>query len=432
MDQLFSNYDVNATTWFWLSLILIAAVFFRFDRLWSARNLDLLLLVGLSPGLLFTQAGSPTAGYAWLFTASGLLLLRVCLDGFFQRRPRLEQNLNRHGMLFLLVAMSTVLVTKIATEPPAESTVDAVRSGDHLIKGEDAEEARKGTDTGPAPSLLAALLVTLSGGIEVVAARVMAILAHIAVVAGLWFVGRRHFGDNQIGLAMATLYLLLPCTALDVQKVNHVLPAALTVWAIAAYRNPLVSGSLLGLACGTVFFPVFLLPLWLVFYGRLGALRFGLALGVIGAVLLLSLLLTSADTYSFTRQIIGSIDWSVLKFRDETVGGFWTTHSPAYRIPVFAAYVVMLIFVTIWPREKNLEHLLAYSTALVLGTQFWYPQQGGVYLLWYVPLFLMVAFRPRLGHLTSPNSVTTGRREQSEKDTSRATLFHTPSRTFTS
>ena len=76
---------------------------------------------------------------------------------------------------------------------------------------------------------------------------------------------------------MVCLYLLLPCTAYDVGNVVHVLPPALIVWALTAYRRPLVSGVLMGLACGTLVFPVLLLPIWLAFYGRRGAAFHGRA-----------------------------------------------------------------------------------------------------------------------------------------------------------
>jgi hypothetical protein len=158
----------------------------------------------------------------------------------------------------------------------------------------------------------------------------------------------------------------------------------------------------MGLACGTLFFPVFLLPLWAAFYGRRGALRFGLALGIVGTVLLGSLAWISADPHSFSRQIIGSIDWRLLQFQGGEGAGFWSMYDAAYRIPVFAAFVVMLALLTVWPRKKNLEHLIAHSTAIVVATQFWYPHQGGVYLLWYLPLLLLVVFRPRLTHLLPP------------------------------
>jgi hypothetical protein len=240
------------------------------------------------------------------------------------------------------------------------------------------------------------------GMVEVVAARIMVILAHIAVLAALLVAGRTHFGDRSAGIAMATLYLLLPCTAYDIGKVNHVLPAALVAWAFVAYRRPMVAGGLLGLACGTVFYPVFLLPLWASFYGRRGAVRFGLALGIVAAVLLGTLALTSADRSSFTLQTIGSIEWTLLEFRDADPSGFWSLYDPAYRIPLFAAFAVMVVVLTIWPRTKTLEDLLAHSAAIIIGTQFWYPQKGGVYVLWYLPMILMVVFRPRLNHLGPP------------------------------
>ena len=76
MEEILSGYYVNAPTWFYLSVLLIIAVFFKFSRIWSIRNLDLTLLLSLAPGLLFVKskyAGS-SLGYCWLFTVSGLLL----------------------------------------------------------------------------------------------------------------------------------------------------------------------------------------------------------------------------------------------------------------------------------------------------------------------------------------------------------------------
>jgi hypothetical protein len=158
---------------------------------------------------------------------------------------------------------------------------------------------------------------------------------------------------------------------------------------------------LLGLACGTLFFAWFLVPIWLAFYWKRGAVRFGMALVSVAAVLLACLVLTSADTSSFTRQIIGSIDWMALKFDGGQGMGFWSLYDAAYRIPVFTLFVIMLVMLTIWPVQKNLEHLLAHSATTVVATQFWYPQEGGVYVLWYLPLAIIVMFRPRLNHLSA-------------------------------
>lgn len=411
MEAILQGYEVNGPTWFYLSSLLILAVYFRFNRIWSIRNLDLLLLLSLSPGLLLIQARpDDPAGYVWLFTLSAALLLRTWFDPMLTRRPRLEQNLNPAGLTFLCLSAVAFLTTKIITEEPHGSAVANIQQANDLLNrqdsslrdeagGEEVIASEAGSKPSPTGTLIGAPLVPLTGGVERLAARWLAVVAHAAVLLGLIFMGRWHFCDTNIGLAMATLYLLLPCTALDVSKVNHVLPAAFLVWAMVFHSRPVVAGCLLGLACGTLFFPTFLLPIWLAFYWRRGAMRFAASLVVVGALLMGSLALTSVDSNSFTRQTIGSIDWSVLKFAAEEGVGFWSLYNPAYRIPVFSSFLVMLTVLSIWPLQKNLEHLLSHSAAVIVGTQFWYPHLGGQYILWYLPLLLLMVFRPRLAHL---------------------------------
>lgn len=430
MEVILRGYSVNEPTWFYLSLLLILAVFFRFNRVLSLRNLDLVLLLSIAPGLLLVQR-SYDFGYVWLFVVTGCLLVRLFSDSFWKRRPLLEQNLNAAGMAFLAVSTFVFLVSNALTAPPPRETVETVRRADEMLKRQDTSQEQPATEdpqAGPAARLVAAPFVQASGlvvsggspepkdrwAIEQIAARATAVLAHLAVVLGLWMLGKRLFGDANSGLAMATLYLLLPCTSIDVGKATHVLPAALIVWALVSYRNPLVSGGLLGLACGTLLFPLFLLPLWVVFYGKQGAGRFAIALGAVAAVLVASLLLTSADSHSFTTQIRGSIDWSSLRLKSDAVG-FWSTHDgayEAYRIPVIVTFFVMLLTLTFLPREKNLEHLLGHSTAIIVATQLWYPQQGGAYVLWYLPLLLAVMFRPKLASQTPPVIVPAPSEEQ--------------------
>src|SRR5436309_14624812 len=55
----------NATTWFYFSLLLAVALFFKFTRFLSVRNWDVLTLFLLVPGLLLIQeARSLKAMYA--------------------------------------------------------------------------------------------------------------------------------------------------------------------------------------------------------------------------------------------------------------------------------------------------------------------------------------------------------------------------------
>jgi hypothetical protein len=421
------GYHLNDPTWFYLSFLLILAVYFKFSRFWSIRNFDLVLLLSISPGLLLVrddEKGVAAFGFAWLLVGTALLLVRALSDGLISRRPRLEQNMNAAGMVFLCAATFLFLTTKLLTEPPAESTVESVRRANELVQGKpasaaavDGQEASQveSVPAGPGASLVAGGVAQISKVVAqgnsgtaasatdpaVVAARLIAILAHLAVILGLTLVGRHIFGDPDVGFAMATLYMLLPCTAYDVGKINHVLPAALVVWAIWAYRRPFVSGALLGLACAIMFFPIFLLPLWGVFYGRRGGIRFGTAVALTTAVILSCLMLLSHDYQTVAHAMLGYVPLNEL-LNSASKTGWWGTHEFAYVVPVFVSYLVMLVALTIWPRRKSLAHVIPASAAIIIGTQFWYQDKGGVYVLWYLPLLLLVVFRPLMTNHFAP------------------------------
>ena len=51
-DFLFQYHKVDPTTWVYLSSLLTIGLFFKFSRLLSVRNLDLVGLILLAPGLL--------------------------------------------------------------------------------------------------------------------------------------------------------------------------------------------------------------------------------------------------------------------------------------------------------------------------------------------------------------------------------------------
>lgn len=436
MEELLSGYQSNHSNWLYYSALLTIAVFFKFNRLWSLRNVDLLLLLGISPGLLMVIEGeegyenalihnldTPIVekfehqmwmGYSWLFFVSMLVLIRLVADASFKRRPRLEQNLNVPGMLFLGVSAVTFLMAKAATEPPPEITVTTIERGQQMLQRVDttgADKSQKELELpGPTTAAVASVSSVLSDAVvsgddklqlQTIAIRIMSILAHLAVITGLLVVGYRQFGDFQLGVAMSLLYLIMPCTAFNIHLAHMVIPAAFIVWAIAAYRRPAVAGALIGLACGSVFFPIFLIPVWLMFYWNRGAIRFSASMAVTGLVLISTLFLTSSDVVSFRNQLMGTVDLQLLQFGQDNISGFWNTEQYAYRIPVFAGFLIMIV--TLCLRSKHtLETLVADSAAIVVGTQFWYTTRGGVYILWYLPLLLLVVFRPRLTHLVPP------------------------------
>jgi hypothetical protein len=368
--------------------------------------------------------------YTWASVAlmglTILLILRLIFDESLTRRPRLDQNLNQAGITFLCIPAFAILMVSVLTNNPEDSTFKAVEHGRALLQRRDVQvDPLTGRDAQPAPTetLIAAggaAMAQLSGNlpkspaddsgdtstVEALLARILVVVAHTFVVLGLLVIGRQHFSSLQLGISMSCLYLLLPCTAVNVHELNHVLPAACLVWAIASYRNPVVAGVLLGLASGTLFFAAFLLPLWAVFYGKNGGLRFVVSVLGIGAVLITSLLLISGDASSFTNKLVTTANWTAYRLLDDSpTDGDATLSQLFIRIPMAAIFFVMLTAMTVLPRPRNLENLLSNSTCLVVAAQMWYPDDIGTYVLWYLPLFLIVIFRPRLDRFTPPEAV---------------------------
>lgn len=416
MDFILHGYQVNEPTWFYLSLLLIIAVFFRFGRIWSLRNLDLALMLSLAPALLYFET-YPESGAWLLFVITGAILGRVLADNSFTRRAKHPQNLNAAGLAFLCVSAFAFLMTKVMTEPPPEAEVREVQRAQRMVQGEKPapQETQTTAEAGPSSRLIYAAVAAArqqapgetgrprsSLDAAQYAARMMAMLAHMAVVLGLLVVARSHFGDVQLGLAMSTLYLLLPCTAYEVGRVNHVLPSALIVWSFAAYRRAWLTGALMGLACGTLFFPVFLLPIWIAFYGRNGGLKFCLSVAGITGLLVGSIWVTHGSLIGNTE--FGFFDWTRLRFSDTETSGFWSVYPAAYRIPTFVCFLILVTLLALSPGRKNLGNLMAHTTAIIVATQFWYPQQGSVYVLWYLPMLLMVVFRTQMLHSVAPEN----------------------------
>ena len=184
----------------------------------------------------------------------------------------------------------------------------------------------------------------------------------------------------------------------DVGKVNHVLPAAMIVWALAMFQLPLIAGCLLGLACGTRIFVIFLLPLWIGFYWQRGWVRFLVGAGSMMALLVATLAFTSSSFESFLGQLEQMTAWTQLRFDVQSgqLQGFWNYNEPAYRIPIVAAFVAICVGFALWPAQKNLGTLLSCSAQVMLLSQFWLLPDGGLFAAWYLPLLLLTVFRPNL------------------------------------
>lgn len=330
-------------------------------------------------------------GFAALLVACLLLLIRMLIDPALVRRPLLIPNLSIGGLSFIGGSLFLFLMANVITSSPLE-------------------QQERGPALGPGYALLNMLPdlpttpdVEPQEGISSTdaserwlpnIARILAIISNMAIVLGIVGVGYWHFDNVKTGIGSAVMYLLLPYTAQMTGNLEHILPAALLVLALLAYRQPLISGVLLGLAAGLVYYPLFLLPLWISFYWYRGLTR--LVIGVIASLLLLSGLLLLQGTEAFADHLRWM--YGLWVPRMDGLVGVWGPgrFEPEYRLPVLVAFILLAVSFVFWPPRKNLGTLICGTAAVMLAAQFWHGNGGGLFMAWFLPFVMLTIFRPNL------------------------------------
>ena len=69
---------------------------------------------------------------------------------------------------------------------------------------------------------------------------------------------------------------------------------------------------------------------------------------------------------------------------------------------LLASVVVLVIGGVFLARRADVRLVLALSAAALLSVQFWYADRGGAYVLWFLPLLLLLVFRPNLTDRAPP------------------------------
>ena len=115
MNEILFHYEkIDPTTWTYLASLLIIGLFFKFGRFWSVRNLDLLLLILLAPGLLLVSEGQK----ARLEAMAAVAAARQAPDA---KEPAAAEGSTAAGM-----GDPTLVKTPAETAPPpSESDVAA-------------------------------------------------------------------------------------------------------------------------------------------------------------------------------------------------------------------------------------------------------------------------------------------------------------------
>ena len=479
------QYEMLPTTWFYVSAIVILAIFFKFNRLWSVRNFDLIGVLLLTPGLLLVAMREISAGYAWLFCIQGLLMVRLIFDAILVRRPLLEPNLSSEGLsfscvflLFFLIAgllanrgerMDTVRTVRLeqiltsqhihakagmnpnsltiprsewdnlppgfrpflalteranlAFAPPSRIQqeiiqpipVPAVTVPVVSVTAENApiikNESFRITDETLPISAVSTMESTVGESVSFhpelniwLVVLVLIIGGHWSIVLAFAYIGYRHFGRFQTGIACAAFYLLHPYSNQMIGRLDHVVPAALLLWSVIAYRHPFLAGFGIGTASALVWYPLFLVPLWCGFYRQKGWIRF--LCGAVSALLAFVVLLhfSLPEWGTFGEQLFHMAGKSAFLIFTQP-DGFWTSDDMFFRSPVLALFLVVCFGLLLVPSHKHLATLISGSALLMLGVQFFQLHQGGLYVSWYLPLLILTIFRPNLEDRTARSVV---------------------------
>ncbi len=453
MSQFLFHYvRLEPPTWVFLSTLLVVGLFLMFHRFWSLRNLDILLVLAFTPGMMLVYEGRQKAfriatpevallqsglnavpainveskapilidaswppekllywGFVWLLICAGLAVIRMLLDTTIVRRPLLDPNLSSGGMLFLGTSLLVYLMVNVATSSPVEQR----RSSPEIGPGYVLLSALPQISTTPQFSSNGVEIPEVArGSFPLSLARVLAIGANLTLVFCILAIGYWHFGNFKTGVGAATFYLLLPYTAHMTGRVDHVVPSALLLLAVLMYRQPFVAGLFLGCAAGVVYYPFSLLPLWCSFYWQRGIRRFAGGFAVSITALVITMIFLHPNNLFQDLSYMFGLKPVAMNGMDGIWGLGWY---PVMRIPIIVVFVLLSLSFVVWPAQKNLATLLSCSSAIMAATQFWHGFGGGLYMAWFIPLALLTIFRPNLDYCIALEVVRPTRRKVGRK-----------------
>lgn len=201
-DFPFGYEKIAAVTWAYWSALLVLSLFFKFNRFWSFRNIDLVLLILLSPGLIIVvrsesqllqtrndaamldsaigrgpaaedpqatpdQVSGPAAehpvpslaeqkllraarwGYIWLFSVGAIFLVRLLLDPLLVRRPLLEPNLTIGALAFLVCCQILIIAAHILQSNPVPEELAGAREAMEMVQGNTSDFSKDLSQHGP-------------------------------------------------------------------------------------------------------------------------------------------------------------------------------------------------------------------------------------------------------------------------------------------
>jgi hypothetical protein len=416
---------VNAP-YVWLTLcVLFLVPFVDPRRPFRLLHLDLLVLLGLGASLLFFNRGEITASVPLTYPVLGYVLARMLWMG---ARPR-----DRAGPLipvlpvrWLAIGALVLVCARIALNVADSRVIDigvaGVVGADHIANGRELYDGAFAPGVGIRGDVYAPLNYLAYVPFEAVfpwhgewgdvpAAHAAAIAFDLLTALGLLALGRRLRPGEQgrtLGVALAFGWLAYPFTLYTMNaNANDSLIAAIVVGAMLVLASPPARGAMVALGSGAKFGPAALAPLFATGTGERrwrSAAIFAIAFLAVSALLVLPFLPDGGPRELYDR----TLGYQASRSSPFSVWGL--APSLDFLRPLArAGAIVLAVAVALWPRRKTPAQVAALAAAVLIAVQLGATHWFYFYVVWFLPLVLVVLFVAQRGVLSrSPSEAAPG------------------------
>ena len=424
----YGAYGKQANYWYvWGPLALVFALaFWRTDRLYSWRNLDIVALLGFLVSHGFFRAGDSHWAVLLWYPPLVYLLVRTLLMGFGIGERVVKTSNFPTWVLFVVGALGSALLLWLNLDSRVIDVGYAgVAGADRIMHGalpygNMPADVANGDTYGPLNYLLYVPFIWLFGWSGtwdyLSAAHALTVLAFTVGALAMLFAGYRYAGMRGAATLLFA-WAVFPYTLYSTNNnTNDVVVAAVAAVGLAAAASPIGRGASIAAGFAIKLFPITLAPLWALHderrRGIITILDF--ALGAISVVLLTFWVL------ALTGDPIGGLKLFVektLTFQADRETP-WTifTQIPqlgSLKQPLLALAILLAFTVSIFPKKRTVRRLAAFSAAIIIAFQlpvnYWfYP-----YITWFEP-FVFLALLPATNEKTPLDGETPA---PQEKDT---------------
>lgn len=387
--------------WVWGPLALaFALAFVRPDKLFSWRNLDVLMLLGFLVSHQYFREGSVFEAVVLWYPPLLYLLIRTLLMGFgFGERVERTSSLPT-WLLFLMAGLAAGLVLALNTD---SRVIDVGYAGvvgaDRILGGEIPygnmpEDVGTGDTYGPLNYLLYVpfvLMFGFSGEWDFLpAAHALTMFSFVAGGMALFISGFRLSGANGAA-AMVFAWSAFPYTLYATNNnTNDVIVAAIAAIGLAAAASPLGRGATIAAGFAVKLYPLILGPLWLAHDGWKKRPIIDYALGGLGVLLIaFSVLLLPGQPVEAAKLFYER----TIAFQGDRVSP-WTIFSQVPELsflqrPLMALAIFLAVLVAFVPRKRTVRRLAALSAAVVIAFQLTVNYWFYAYVIWFEPFVFL-------------------------------------------